>query len=142
MAGLNLLDFTSGNVDVGITPSGGTNVSAKAMLGDVSFRLSRSFQDRKTLASGPWNQRVPQNKIATLTSTKYASTGTALSDPLALQSSDDPATITFTADLLNTITGDFHCGDEGLGGIAGSMLFGGPLSFENYGAVSSTWVTT
>jgi hypothetical protein len=140
---LSLMDFTSGNVDLGVTLPGGSSSSAyKCVLGDLSFRLSRSFQDRKTLCSGPWNQRAPQNKVATITATKYASTGNVISDPMVLQSSDDPCAVTFTANTLNTITGNFHCGDEGLGGVAGSSLFGGPLQFENYGAVSSTWVTT
>lgn len=139
---LALLDFTSGNVDLAVTISG-TNVSSlKCVLGALSFLTRRDMADQKTLCSGPWQQRSPQNKGCYITALKWASKGAAYSDPLVMFGTTAPLVVTFTADTGNTITGLFHAVEEGLGGNAGAAAFGGPFGMESYGAISSTWVTS
>jgi len=141
---MGLLDFTSGNVDLGVVlPGGGTSsTSFRCVISDLSFRLHRDMHDRKTLCSGPWQARTPQNKGAVITATRQASKGAALSDPLILMSVTDPLALTFTGDTLCTLTMSAHCTDDGMGGIAGGGSFTGGLAFESYGAIISTWVIT
>lgn len=139
---LSLLDFTSGNVDFQITPTGGSPQSLKCVIGDLSFSLRKDMVSRQTLCDGIWENRIPQKRQGFISATKFASKGVVISDPLALFSTSTPLVFTFTADTSCTITGSLHETSDALGGTAGGVLFGGGVAFETAGAVSTSWVVS
>lgn len=137
---LSLLDFTSGNVDFQITPTGGSSTSMKCVIGDLSLVFSKDLVSRMTLCQGQWDDRVAQKRRATISATRFASKGVAISDPLVLFGTNVAMPFTFTADTSCTITGSCTENTEGLGGSAGGVLFGGGIAFETNGAPSTSWV--
>lgn len=139
---LALLDFTSGNVDLAITPTGGSPTSLKCTIGDLTFALRKEMVSRMTLCSTIWQTKVAQMRQGFITATKFASKGIAISDPLALFSTNTAMAFTFTADSGCTITGACDEVSDSLGGTAGGVTFGGQASFETSGAVATTWVVS
>jgi hypothetical protein len=78
---LQLLDGTSGTVDLAVALSGGTSTtSLRCIINSMEYRSVRGMQDATTLCSGKWVSEKPGRNQDFITVNKFASKGSAISD--------------------------------------------------------------
>ena len=135
-----LLDGTNGTIDVMITlPSAGTGTSGKAIFGFMSIRIGADMQEQSTFATGAWRTRIKTMRQARGRLEGFVSTGSALSDPLALVGTQAslPLVATFFTGCTITFNAQFSSDEQSVRATQNSAR---GVDFESAGTVTTAWV--